>query len=164
MSDESIQEAAENLRADFLNATTTHQRWKVLNRAIDYGIGQDTDCDGLKSIRDAYHEWFIDAPTAYKQWKLFLACVEWAMGRAAKRENADHYRQKSQTGWVRHGERTISDGERTVRAGDVVQHPDYDDDPWVVLSVEEGTLVKIAPLRYDYALNTCSVSAEHLFK
>ena len=90
MSDESIQATAENLRADFLNATTTYQRWKVLNRAIDYGTGQDTDCDGLKSIRDGYHEWFIDAPTAYKQWKLFLGCVEWAMGRAAKREAAPY--------------------------------------------------------------------------
>lgn len=120
MADESIQATAENLRADFLNATSTAERWKVLNRAI-----------------------------------------EWAV---AASENTDHYRQKAQTGWIRHGERTISDGERIVRAGDVVQHPDYGDDPWAVLSVEEGTLVKIAPLRVDYALNTCSVSAEHLFK
>jgi hypothetical protein len=38
MSDESIQATAENLRAEFLNATTTHQRWKVLNRAIDWAV------------------------------------------------------------------------------------------------------------------------------
>lgn len=120
MSDESIQATAENLRADFLNATTTHQRWKVLNRAI-----------------------------------------KWAV---AASENADHHRQKAQTGWVRHGERSISDGERTVRAGDVVQHPDYDDDPWVVLSIDGGTLVNIAPLRDDYALHLYSTHAEHLFK
>lgn len=120
MSDDHIQEAAEDLRADFLNATTTHQRWKVLNRAIDWAV--------------------------------------------AASENADHYRQKAQAGWVRHGERIISGGERVVRAGDVVQRPAYDDEPWVVLSVGEGTLVKIAPLRDDYALNTYSVSAEYLFK
>ena len=38
MSDESIQATAENLRAEFLNATTTHQRWKVLNQAIDWAV------------------------------------------------------------------------------------------------------------------------------
>jgi hypothetical protein len=38
MTDEATQVTAENLRADFLNATTTHQRWKVLNRAIDWAM------------------------------------------------------------------------------------------------------------------------------
>ena len=38
MSNESTQATAENLRADFLNATTTHQRWKVLNQAIDWAV------------------------------------------------------------------------------------------------------------------------------
>lgn len=38
MADESIQATAENLRADFLNATTTHQRWKVLNKALDWAV------------------------------------------------------------------------------------------------------------------------------
>jgi hypothetical protein len=38
MSDKSTQATAENLRADFLNATTTHARWRVLNRAIDWAV------------------------------------------------------------------------------------------------------------------------------
>lgn len=121
MSDESIQETAENLRADFLNATTTHQRWKVLNRAIDWAV--------------------------------------------AASENADHYRQKAQIGWVRHGERVISDGERTLRGGDVVQHPDdFKGVPWVVLAVGEGIMVDIAPLYENYAELTDRISADRLLE
>ena len=45
MSDESIQATAENLRADFLNATTTHQRWKVLNRAIDWAVAASENAE-----------------------------------------------------------------------------------------------------------------------
>jgi hypothetical protein len=45
MSDESIQATAENLRADFLNATTTHARWLVLNQAIDWAVAASENAD-----------------------------------------------------------------------------------------------------------------------
>lgn len=45
MSDESIQAGAEILRADFLNASTNHQRWKVLNRAIDWAVAASESAD-----------------------------------------------------------------------------------------------------------------------
>jgi hypothetical protein len=38
MSDDAINATAERMRADFLNATTTHQRWKVLERAISWAV------------------------------------------------------------------------------------------------------------------------------
>lgn len=45
MTAESIQATAENLRADFLNATTTHARWRVLNRAIDWAVAASENAD-----------------------------------------------------------------------------------------------------------------------
>ena len=51
MSDESIQATAENLRADFLNASTNHQRWKVLNRAIDWAVAASESADWLRQER-----------------------------------------------------------------------------------------------------------------
>ena len=45
MSDESIQATAENLRADFLNATSTAERWKVLNRAIEWAVAASENTD-----------------------------------------------------------------------------------------------------------------------
>ena len=45
MSDESTQATAENLRADFLNATTTHARWGVLNRAIEWAVTASENAD-----------------------------------------------------------------------------------------------------------------------
>jgi hypothetical protein len=51
MSDESIQATAENLRADFLNATTTHQRWAVLNRAIDWAVAASENADHERTMR-----------------------------------------------------------------------------------------------------------------
>lgn len=53
MSDESIQATAENLRADFLNATTTHQRWKVLNRAIEWAVAASENADLLRQKAQA---------------------------------------------------------------------------------------------------------------
>ena len=105
MSDESIQATAENLRADFLNATSTAERWKVLNRTI-----------------------------------------EWAV---AASENTDRYRQKAQTGWVRHGERIISDGQNTLRGGDRVSLRDKEG-VWVVLGFSEAPLVDLVRVRDDY--------------
>lgn len=45
MADESIQATAENLRADFLNATSTAERWKVLNRAIEWAVAASENTD-----------------------------------------------------------------------------------------------------------------------
>jgi hypothetical protein len=53
MSDENIQATAENLRADFLNATTTHARWRVLNRAIEWAVAASENADFLRQERVA---------------------------------------------------------------------------------------------------------------
>lgn len=50
MSEEAIQATAENLRADFLNATTTHQRWKVLNRALEWAVAASENVDHYHSM------------------------------------------------------------------------------------------------------------------
>ena len=38
MTEDTKQITADNLRADFLNATSNWQRWKVLNRALDWAV------------------------------------------------------------------------------------------------------------------------------
>lgn len=38
MTEDTNQITADNLRADFLNATTNWQRWKVLNRALQWAV------------------------------------------------------------------------------------------------------------------------------
>jgi hypothetical protein len=49
MTDEATQATAENLRADFLNATTTHQRWKVLNQAIEWAVAASENARAARS-------------------------------------------------------------------------------------------------------------------
>ena len=51
MSAESIQATAENLRADFLNATTTYQRWQVLNEAIEWALAATENADHERTMR-----------------------------------------------------------------------------------------------------------------
>jgi hypothetical protein len=51
MTAESIQATAENLRADFLNATSTAKRWKVLNRAIDWAVTASENAEHERAMR-----------------------------------------------------------------------------------------------------------------
>jgi hypothetical protein len=53
MTDEAIQATAENLRADFLNAPTTAERWKVLNAAIDWAVAASENADHYRRERIA---------------------------------------------------------------------------------------------------------------
>jgi len=53
MTDEAIQASAENLRAAFLNATTTAERWKVLNRAIDWAVTASENANHYRRERIA---------------------------------------------------------------------------------------------------------------
>jgi len=53
MTDEATQATTENLRADFLNATTNHQRWKVLNQAIDWAVAASENADHYRRERVA---------------------------------------------------------------------------------------------------------------
>lgn len=48
MSDETIAATAENLRADFLNANTTSQRWKVLNGALQWAMDASENAKYLR--------------------------------------------------------------------------------------------------------------------
>lgn len=50
---ESIQATAENLRADFLNATTTAERWKVLNEALDWAMAASENADHYRQQAQA---------------------------------------------------------------------------------------------------------------
>jgi hypothetical protein len=54
MTTETAAEAtAENLRADFLNATTAHARWRVLNRALQWALDASESADFLRCQRAA---------------------------------------------------------------------------------------------------------------
>jgi hypothetical protein len=53
MTDEATQATAENLRADFLNATTTAARWKVLNAAIDWAVAASENADHYRQKAQA---------------------------------------------------------------------------------------------------------------
>ena len=61
-----------------------------------------------------------------------------------------------------HGERILSNGEHTIRAGDIVTW-DGDEDGWIVKAIREhGGLVEIARLRDDWYVNRTVVWAEAL--
>ena len=122
MTEDTKQITADNLRADFLNATTTWQRWQVLNRALDWAVAASENADAhLRAVE-----------TLRKQ------------------------------GYVRHGERIISNGEHTIRAGDVVTW-DGDEEGWIVRAIREhGDMVEIVPLGGDWVLGRTLVKAEAL--
>jgi hypothetical protein len=48
MTEDTNQITADNLRADFLNATTNWQRWKVLNRALDWAVTASENADAAR--------------------------------------------------------------------------------------------------------------------
>ena len=51
MTEDTKQITADNLRADFLNATTNWQRWKVLNRALDWAVAASENADLLRRAK-----------------------------------------------------------------------------------------------------------------
>ena len=122
MTEDTKQITADNLRADFLNATSNWQRWKVLNRALDWAV--------------------------------------------AASENADHYRQQAQKerekGYVRHGERILSNGDHTIRAGDVVTW-DGEEEGWIVRRICSDMTVEIVLLDDDWRIGAQAVPAKDLF-
>lgn len=121
MTEDTIKISADNLRADFLNASTTWERWKVLNRAL-----------------------------------------EWA---TAATENGDAYRKQAQEMQqkvgARDGERYLTYGDRTIRAGDIVTWED-EEEGWIVRRVTLEGLCEILPLGDDWALGTQKVRATDL--
>ena len=48
MTEDTKQITADNLRADFLNATTNWQRWNVLNRALDWAVAASENADAYR--------------------------------------------------------------------------------------------------------------------
>lgn len=48
MCEDTARITADNLRADFLNATTTWERWKILNRALDWAVAASETAADLK--------------------------------------------------------------------------------------------------------------------
>ena len=45
MTEDTRQFTADNLRADFMNATTTWARWNVLNRALEWAVAASENAD-----------------------------------------------------------------------------------------------------------------------
>lgn len=52
MTEDTNQISADNLRADFLNANTNWQRWKVLSRALDWAVAASENADAYRRQRD----------------------------------------------------------------------------------------------------------------
>jgi hypothetical protein len=48
VTEDTNQITADNLRADFLNATTNWQRWKVLNRALDWAVAASENAEAYR--------------------------------------------------------------------------------------------------------------------
>jgi hypothetical protein len=48
MTEDTNQTTADNLRADFLNATTNWQRWKVLNQALDWALAASENAEHFR--------------------------------------------------------------------------------------------------------------------
>lgn len=57
MTDTSIKISADNMRADFLDANTTWERWKILNRALEWATAASENADQLR--RDRGRQYFI---------------------------------------------------------------------------------------------------------
>ena len=55
MTEDTKQITADNLRADFLNATTNWQRWNVLNRALDWAMAASENAEHWRGVA-ASHE------------------------------------------------------------------------------------------------------------
>ena len=66
--------SADNLRADFLNATTNWQRWKVLNRALDWAVAASENAAALRNRTSV--SWRIEDPDLYRQIKAMKADVD----------------------------------------------------------------------------------------
>jgi len=156
MTDEATQATAENLRADFLNAITTAERWKVLNRAIDWAVAASENPDHYRQQAQSKEHTVnlkLDSADVVERVRAQLAAGGLARGPGVS---------------ALVGEK-VEGEERQIRPGDVVRHSDYGagdgDDPWVVLSLVEGTkLVEVAPLRDDYALHCFLLHTSHLKK
>jgi hypothetical protein len=52
MTEDTKQTAADNLRADFLNAETTWARWKVLNQALDWAVAASENADSYRRLAE----------------------------------------------------------------------------------------------------------------
>lgn len=44
-----IEDTADKLRAEFLNATTNWQRWKILNRALQWALDASENAEYLRA-------------------------------------------------------------------------------------------------------------------
>ena len=123
MTEDTRQITADNLRADFLNANTTAERWKILNRALDWAVAASENASAQ------------------------LRAVETLRGQ----------------GYVRHGERILSNGEHPIRVGDVVTW-EGDEEGWIVKGIREsGDLIEIVRLCEDWRMSMTVVWAEALF-
>jgi hypothetical protein len=138
MSDESIQATAENLRADFLNATTTHARWHVLNRAIEWAVAASENADHYRQ----------KAQSKEHTVNLTLDSADLVEER--------HFRDVVVRGSLFAGE------ERHIRAGDIVTW-DGEDEGWIVEVVRRDARVTILPLGDDYALARTTVAIQDVW-
>jgi hypothetical protein len=48
VTEDTNQITADNLRADFMNATTNWQRWKVLNQALGWAVAASENADAAR--------------------------------------------------------------------------------------------------------------------
>lgn len=58
MTDSTAHTTADNMRADFLNASNNWQRWKILNRALGWAV---TATENADAARHALQEWEAEA-------------------------------------------------------------------------------------------------------
>ena len=74
MTEDTNQTTADNLRADFLNATTNWQRWEVLNRALDWAVTASENAAALRNRTSV--SWRIEDPDLYRRIKEMKADVD----------------------------------------------------------------------------------------
>lgn len=133
MIDESIQATAENLQADFLNATTTAERWKVLNRAIDWAVAASENADHYRQKAQA------------KEHTVNLTLDSADLVERVRAQIADGGLVRGPGVSALVGEKAEGEARR-IRAGDIVT---WDGD-WIVEVVRRDDRVVILPLGEDY--------------
>jgi hypothetical protein len=151
MTDEATQATVENLRADFLNATTTAERWKVLNRAIDWAVAASENADHYSSLlatRDQKHTVNLTLDSA--------DLVERVRAQIAEGGLARGFGAPSLVGEKVEGE------ERRIRAGDIVTW-DGEEEGWIVEVVRRDGRAVILPLGDDYELARTVVAIEDVW-
>lgn len=151
MVDEATQATAENLRADFLNATTTHQRWKVLNRALDWAVAASENADHYSSLlaaRDQKHTVNLTLDSADLVERVRAQIAEGGLARGPG--------VSALVGEKVEGE------ERRIRAGDIVTW-DGDEEGWIVEVVRRDGRATILPLGDDYALARTTVNIQDVW-